>query len=82
MKNAMLLIPVLLTLSAVSKAELSFGPRKKVSVVSSSSTNEVALGVFVSPNDKTEVMIFSRSPNGGGVHDLWQSSRVIPNGEW
>jgi len=77
-----LLIPILISFGQSAQAEVTFGSREKVPGVNSSSANETAMTAFVLPDHQTEFMVFSRSPNGGGFHDFWQSSRSVPDGEW
>jgi len=76
-----MLIPILIFFCQAANAELKFGPRQKVPVVSSSSQNEVGLTVYALPDEQTEVMVYSKS-GGAGYHDLWQSRRVGADGEW
>ena len=75
------LIAIVMSCAQDLRAEVSFGPREKVTVVNSASENETAMSLFALPDDRTEVMLLSRS-GGNGIHDFWQSSRVTPAGDW
>ena len=76
-----LLIPILISAERNATAELTFGKREKVPVVSSSSQNEVGMSVYSPADGMGEVMVFGKS-GGSGYHDLQQSRHNIDTDQW